>query len=310
MNIPLKPNTKLNRYSIVKHLTNGGMGCVYLARDDFNKPIVIKEYLPYNLNLRKKGERVFIFNQNETAMFEKGMQDFFDESEVLATIHNENIVSVTDSFKLNNTAYSVMEYIHGQSLMSFLQYGKGLKESFIQRIFIDVFQGVDWLHKNGIIHLDLKPSNIYITHTGKAVILDFGTAWLMNKAKSTTPMRTEGFAPPEQYKKYFKPFKIKQATDIYALGATLRSCISAKPPLSSIKRIDNGDWEKAENYWAGEYSNWLLYAIDEMTVLEWNKRPQQLKEIITLFKTMPNENLSKPLENHINKILSRTRNIK
>lgn len=311
-NRALPSGTKLGNYTLVRRISNGGQGMVYLARTQSGTPVVIKEYLPQHLNLRTQGERIHMFNSNEYDVFEAGMKDFFNENELLTKIKHHNVVEVMDIFKLNNTAYSVMEYIYGQSLQQAVRSSDGgLKETFIRKVFLDVLSGLAYLHDNRILHLDIKPSNIYVTHQGKAMLLDFGTAWLLDleeieDKKKKPPMHTPGFAPPEQHKQFYSPQRIGTHTDMYALGASLRSCVAGRAPITSISRIENGNWRDAQQQWMGHYSPWLLEWIDGLTTLEWDKRPKSAIEVWNSFdKAMP-INHENSIRSHLYKLISRT----
>lgn len=310
-NKPLDPGTELADYTLIRRISNGGMGMVYLARNNDGKPVVIKEYLPQHLNLRKQGVRVHVFNPRENSIFEAGMKEFFGENEVLSKIQHKSVVQVVDCFQMNNTAYSVMEYVYGQSLQHVIQAeGEyGLPESFIRKVFLDVLSGVTWLHNNRILHLDIKPSNIYVTHSGKAMLLDFGTAWLLDfdspEKKKKPPMHTPGFAPPEQHKMYYLPTRIGTQTDLYALGCSMYSCISGNPPEVSTERM-NGDESLAEIDYMGRYSPWLLKTIDRLMTLGWDKRPNNSKNIWLTLEESKAVNYEDPIRSHFENLISRT----
>jgi eukaryotic-like serine/threonine-protein kinase len=300
-NLPLVNGTVLGKYTLVRRISNGGMGMVYLARTSTGEPVVIKEYLPQHLMLRKQGERIVISNPQERRVFEMGMNDFFRENEVLSKIQHENVVQVIDCFTANQTAYSVMDYVYGQSLQQIIQANRstGLKEQFIKNVFLDVFKGVEGLHKHRILHLDIKPGNIYVTHQGKSMLLDFGTAWLLDfdtpEKKKRLPMHTPGFAPPEQHKTYYLPSRMGPQTDVYALGCSLFACLSGNPPPSAMDRIEEGEAMSAQQKWLGEYSPWLLDCMDSMTVLEWEKRRGNVAEIAEVFEKSQAYNYVNPV---------------
>jgi serine/threonine protein kinase len=311
-NIPLANGTKLSDYTLVRRISNGGMGMVYLARTNAGKPVVVKEYLPQHLNLRKNGARVQVFDAKDQKSFEAGMNDFFRENEVLSKIEHPNVVKVIDSFQMHNTAYSVMEYIYGQSLQHVIQAegGPGLKEKYIRRIFMDVLSGVGWLHQNRILHLDIKPSNIYVTHKGEAMLLDFGTAWLLDydapEKRSKPPMHTPGFAPPEQYKSYYDPNRVGPQTDIYALGCSMYACLKGAPPPTSLRRIDEGEHVSAQMEWMGDYSPWLLEVIDHLMILEWDRRIKTTEKVWKIFESAKPNNQENKIHEKLQKMVQKT----
>lgn len=312
-NKPLPSGTNVGTYSIIKTISNGGMGMVYLARSDNGTPVVIKEYLPYQLKLRKNNVKITFKNVREEDKFNDGLLSFFNENEVLSKIKHPNMVSVLDIFLANNTAYSVMEFIYGNSLQQIIlsEGDPGLKETFISKIALDILNGLGWLHRQRILHLDIKPSNIYITHESKAMLLDFGSAWLLDfqtqERREKVPMCTPGFAPAEQYKSYFSPNIISNYTDIYSFGCTLCSCLSGKSPTPSVNMINSGRIHNSKEKWMGYYSPWLLEIIDEMMRLDYKSRPKRIKDILNVFHANNAIDQENPIKIKSMSLISRTR---
>jgi serine/threonine protein kinase len=306
--LPAGTPLKNGAYVIVRRISNGGMGMVYLAQDSAQGiPVVIKEYLPQSVHLRKLGVLVHLFNSTQQRAFDIGLRDFLLENHTLSSLSHPNITQVLDCFQENHTAYSVMEYVYGQSLQQIIRGAgsPGIEESLIASIFKDVFRGVSWLHEKNIIHLDLKPGNIYLTHSGKAVILDFGTAWHLGGAaqdkKRQVPMHTPGFAPIEQHRSHFKPDRIGPQTDLYALGATLYACVSGRTPTASHERIESGDFTSASRSFLGEYHPLLLAWIDRLLILEWHRRPASATQLFEFFETFIPSTPINPMRSYFEK---------
>ena len=109
---------------------------------------------------------------------------------------------VVNFFRANETVYMVMQYERGKSLQDYILGQDALvSEKFIRRVFAELSNGLREVHTQKLLHLDIKPANIYIRLDGSPVLLDFGSArqaLTENQAK-IAPSYTPGFASPEQY---------------------------------------------------------------------------------------------------------------
>ena len=100
--------------------------------------------------------------------------------------------------------------------------------------------GLREVHANKLLHLDIKPANIYIAMEGRPVLLDFGAAriTLSDEPMKLKPMYTAGFAAPEHYR--FEPGELGPWSDIYSVGATMYTCIAGTPPQAADARDGEG----------------------------------------------------------------------
>ena len=281
---------KLNEYEIRKVLSMGGFSYVYLAHDENKNIVAIKEYLPVSLALRTSDSYAIEPTSYEsTADFRFGLKCFFEEGRALANITHKNIVRVTNFFRANDTVYMVMEYERGKSLQdSILEYNGSIPESYIRRIFSELLNGLREVHARKMLHLDIKPGNIYIRLDGSPVLLDFGSArqtFGSNKSK-LPPSFTPGFASPEQHndRELLGPW-----SDVYSVGATMYACISRNTPLSADKRRDKDILVPAKTLGHGRYGEIFLDLIDTCMSLNHLERPQS---ILTLQKLLLNETSS------------------
>ena len=202
-NQPLPDGYQLQNYRIASVLSCGGFSIVYLAYDDNDQPVAIKEYLPSQLALRKQGDALPSISEENLATFRYGMKCFFEEGRSLAGLSHPNVVRVLNFFRANETVYMVMRYERGRTLQEHIQARRGtIKENFIRRVFTLLLNGLREVHSNKLLHLDIKPANIYIRNDGTPVLIDFGAArqTLTGEGLKLNPMYTPGFAPPEQYK--------------------------------------------------------------------------------------------------------------
>jgi hypothetical protein len=278
-NQPLPDGYQLNNYTIEKLLSSGGFSIVYLARDENGIPVAIKEYLPSALVIRSDGAEVRINSDENLAIFRHGLKCFFEEGRSLATISHANIVRVENFFRANETVYMVMQYVRGRTLQFHIQrHRQEFTESFLRRMFTHLLNGLREVHANKLLHLDIKPANVYITMEGKPVLLDFGAARqaLTSDAPKLRPMYTAGFAAPEQYR---NQEQLGPWTDIYATGASMYMCIAGTHPQPANEREQDDQIESLRAYTRGAFSDDLLGIIDWCLKLDLNERPQSAFEL-------------------------------
>ncbi len=300
---------QLQNYKIAKQLSGGGFSIVYLAHDENGVPVAIKEYLPSQLVLREEGSLVQATTAENLATFRYGMKCFFEEGRALAKINHPNVVRVTNFFRANETVYMVMRYERGKTMQEEIQSRKRVvRESFIRRVFAELLNGLREVHTHKILHLDIKPANIYIRLDGSPVLLDFGAArqTLTLEKTKLSPMYTPGFASPEQYKNrdLLGPW-----TDIYSVGATMFSCLAGFAPQAADQRLQNDKLASAKKLWGGQYSDQLLEIIDWCLQLNYMDRPQSVfqlqKAILEKFPELPPKkpNLMDTIRQTLNKEL-------
>lgn len=278
-NHALPKGYQLQNYKIAKQLSGGGFSIVYLAHDENGVPVAIKEYLPSQLVLREEGSLVQATTAENLATFRYGMKCFFEEGRALAKINHPNVVRVTNFFRANETVYMVMRYERGKTMQEEITSRKRVvKESFIRRVFAELLNGLREVHTHKILHLDIKPANVYIRLDGSPVLLDFGAArqTLTNEKSKLSPMYTPGFASPEQYKNrdILGPW-----TDIYSVGASMFSCLAGFAPQAADQRLTNDKLASAKKLWSGQYSDHLLGIIDWCLQLNYMDRPQSVFQL-------------------------------
>ncbi len=288
-NAPLPDGLEIAGYRIVKKIASGGFSIVYLAYDSDGVAVAIKEYLPSSLALRQEGELVPAVSKANLPVFRIGLKCFFEEGRALARISHPNVVSVLNFFRAHETVYMVMAYESGHSLQEHIQRqrGKGVKvgELFIRTIFTQVVKGLREVHANKLLHLDLKPANIYLRTDGTPMLLDFGAArqTVNTDMPTLTPMYTPGFAPPELYAKTgMGPW-----TDIYSIGASMFACMVGSPPQPADQRKTGdkmaGHFEKLE----GPYSPELVQLVRWCLQIDPLARPQSLFAVQKLLQSTP-----------------------
>jgi serine/threonine protein kinase len=209
-----------HRYEIVKRIGGGGMGAVYLAKDQ-------------NLGDAPRAVKEMIESHIDDAQHEKAIADFKRESLLLTALEHSSIPTVYDYFYDEDSErfYLVMKFIPGNDLSSRLRNAPGgrVDELTVTEWGIQVADVLHYLHTRPqqIIYRDLKPANLMIdTNNSRVMLIDFGIArWVNKKEKGVTAVGTMGYAPPELFSGQADP-----RVDIYSLGATLFHLLTGSDP--------------------------------------------------------------------------------
>lgn len=237
----LKPGVILKeRYKIEEVIGAGGFGITYRAWDPLLQSYVaIKEYYPPGIATRSAdSSKVCVPVGQEQREYHRGRIRFLKEAQDVARFQSEpNIVSIYDYLEENDTAYMVMEYLHGCTLKQYIrEHGGRLDTDHILHICLSVLDALAVVHKAGMIHRDISPENIFICEDLTVKLIDFGAAKqvYLDGEQTMSVVLKPGYAPPEQYAK-----KDKQGpwTDIYALGATLYFAATGEKPEESFGRV-------------------------------------------------------------------------
>ena len=278
---PLPPDTVIGGYRVVRRLAAGGFGVVYLAVDNEGQQVAIKEYLPSSLAARAPGELLPVVQPEKLSLYRLGLKSFFEEGRSLAQISHPSVVSVLNFFRENETVYMVMNYLEGATLQDFIVTARDLKkqkvfrESTIRSLFDEVLRGLRIVHQHKMLHLDIKPANIFITDDNKAVMIDFGAARevLSKEGNFIRPMYTPGFAAPEMYR---RDSSMGPWTDIYAIGACIYSCMQGYPPNDAPQRLEKDRLALSLTRMRGVYSDNLIEVVEWCMSLDPLSRPQSV----------------------------------
>ncbi len=278
---PLAPNTVIGGYKIIRKVAAGGFGVVYLALDPEGLQVAIKEYLPASLATREPGELMPRVMPEKLSLYRLGLKSFFEEGRSLAQISHPSVVSVLNFFRENETVYMVMNYLEGASLQDFIITAKDLKnqkvfrESTILSLFDEILRGLRIVHQHKMLHLDIKPANIFVTDDNRSVLIDFGAARevLSKEGNFIRPMYTPGFAAPEMYR---RDTPMGPWTDIYAIGACIYSCMQGYPPNEAPQRKEKDRFSTALARLRGTYSDNLIEVVEWCMALDPLSRPQSV----------------------------------
>ena len=289
-NPPLPPGFRLDGYHIERQLSQGGFSIVYLARDAAGMPAAIKEYLPAGLARRGADGAAIEVVEAHQAAFNTGLKCFFDEGRILAGIDHPNVVHVKNFFRANGTAYLVMRYEHGSTLKEHVrrltESGARVDEEFLRNVFARLLSGLREVHTRKLLHLDIKPANIYVRSDGHPVLLDFGaTRQGLGPGAGMNAVFTPGFAAPEQQG---SGEPLGPWTDIYSVGASLYDCLAGEEPQAADRRRLKDELVPAVTRWGRLYSLQLLELIDWCLKLPVAQRPQS---VFALQKVLSGERL-------------------
>ena len=228
-------------YRIVRFISSGGFGCTYEAEHIMlEKRVAIKEFFVKDFcNRDGSTSRVTTGIESKQALVGKLRRKFIDEAKALCKLQHPGIVSVSDVFEENGTAYYVMEFVEGCSLADRVNTSGPIPEKEALRYIRQVAEALAYVHGRNRLHLDLKPGNIMIDASDRAVLIDFGASKQYDEEAgentSTLLGKTPGYAPPEQMSN--NVVKFLPATDIYALGATLYKLLTGITPPDALQRI-------------------------------------------------------------------------
>ena len=205
------------RYAVIEPVGTGGMAEVYRARDELlGRDVAVKV-----LSDRFSRDRAFV-------------ERFRREAQLAANLNHPNIVSLFDFGSDGDTYFIVMEFIDGRSLADIVRAEGPLLPERAAEIASDVAQALGRAHESGLVHRDVKPSNIMITSTGQTKVTDFGIARALASEGEQTMTQTgmvigtAGYLSPEQA----QGDPVDQRSDIYSLGCVLFESLTGRAPFA------------------------------------------------------------------------------
>lgn len=278
----LPPGTVIDCYTIIKLIGSGGFSLIYLAEDeDSQDHVVIKEYMPKKLAIRNGHDlKVCVADEEQRNAMNNGRKLFYQEAKTLASLKHPNIVNVRNFFLSYDTAYMVMDYEHGKNLGHYIKRRKGgLSTTFLKTVFPPILDALSLLHNKGQLHLDIKPYNIHLRPGGDPLLLDFGAAHRIatSRKRQTSQVITAGFSPIEQY---YAAGYVGPWSDVYSIGATMRSCIDGKSPQSAVERHAKDNMRPAAIAFKKRYPAYLLEIIDWAMEIDPLLRPQNAGDML------------------------------
>jgi serine/threonine protein kinase len=204
------PHKTVGKYLITAVIDEGGWGVVYKGvHESLNHPVAIKML-----------KHAMAMDRDFTTKFE-------NEAHVIARLNHPNIVRVYDIEYLYRTIFIVMEYLAGQSLKDMLKNKPGLQFPHAMNSLIQVAEGLEYAHQEGIIHQDIKPDNVFVRESDRIKIVDFGLACPTGGGDDLDLAGTPYYMAPEQ----IEGDAVDERTDIYSLGITAFEVFTGQKPF-------------------------------------------------------------------------------
>ena len=241
----LKPGTILDgKYLVGEMLGQGGFGITYIGFDLLlEQKVAIKEYYPMSTGMVSRENSTTVVWSSavmQKSGMEKGFDSFLKEARKMAKLGGiPGVVGVKSVFIQNETAYIVMDFIEGETLLKKLQREGPMDYGTCISLMTPIMQALAEVHKHGIIHRDISPDNIMVQNDGRLILLDLGAAKDLDiqgkdgNMQSSQMVAKQGFSPVEQYG---RDGKIGSWTDVYAMAATIYYCCTGVLPPSATDR--------------------------------------------------------------------------
>lgn len=281
--------TVLDCYRITRVIGKGGFSIIYLAYDEeTGDEVVIKEYLPKKLAQRDENMRLMPMSKEDVERIYRGRRNFFQEVKAVAALDHPNIVRLIGFFLANNTCYMVQAYEPGKNLGQYVHERKGgLSTTLIFQIFLPILDALALIHSKSMLHLDVKPGNIHLRHGNDPLLLDFGAVHVMTHGRTPSgQVITAGYSPMEQY---YKGGVIGPWTDVYAVGASIRTCMAGKAPTPAVERNQRDSLVPSKIRFRDRYPHFLLEAVDWAMEMDPTKRPQDAKALLMVLQQYTGE---------------------
>jgi gliding motility-associated-like protein len=214
-------NTFSSNFEIIDEVGRGGMAIVYKAIQKSLDRIVALKVIP----------KEFTHDKEFVSRFKNEARDS-------GKLNHPNIITVYDSGEIGGYPYMVMEYLEGGTISDLIRKKRYLAQEEIKKIIIPILDGLGNAHKQGIIHRDIKSSNIMFDKMGRPVLMDFGIAKSIEGTKFTqagTYMGTPAYSSPEQAD---TDREVNHQTDIYSLGIVLYEMTTGSVPFKGENPIN------------------------------------------------------------------------
>ncbi len=213
-----RPN-KIAKYEIKRRIGRGSMGVVYEAFDPFmQRTVAIKVAHSHE--------------GKDPAIAQKIREGFFAEVYSAGRMHHPSVISVFDAGQEDDYNYIVMEYVDGVTLQEYVVGDKSLTPNQVVDVIYQCAKGLDYVHRQGVIHRDLKPGNIMLSNDGEVKIMDFSIAHI--DIGSTTQegdvLGSPMYMAPEQVT---EEKRLVAQSDIYSLGASMYALLAKKAPYKA-----------------------------------------------------------------------------
>lgn len=237
----LRPGTMITGYEITRTIGAGGFGITYEGYNPITeRRVAIKEFFPRGIASREDATRI-AYSKGDDEIVAWALKRFAESTNRLAKLKHANIIEVLNYVAENGTGYMVMELVEGQTLEDWVRSRPtppGLAD--LGPVFDPVFDALEYVHAQGLIHRDIAPDNVMIRTDGRPVLIDFGALkQIANQALAHGPspksfgVSKANYSPPEQSD---DSGSVDPRMDIYSLAATIYRALAGKPPVDADKR--------------------------------------------------------------------------
>ena len=279
---PLKPATRVGqgRYVVGEEVGAGAFGIIYSGTDTRTGQVVaVKEFFPKGCH--RGGPNLAPQIPPEWAPEELNSlkEQFKEEFRVLQRFERPGIVKVYELFEEDGGLFMIMELLQGGTLDKVLSSHTRLPEPMALYVIRRLAKTLETIHLSGLIHGDIKPENLFLTHGMEVILLDFGAVnHYLTTDRKAPRFLTPGYAPPEQYQTHRVP---DPATDLYALGATLYELLMGFAPPDAPSRL-KGSRLPSPNQSGIEVSQETVSSMARTLALAREKRPSSANELLRL----------------------------
>jgi len=206
---------QLGRYKLIDELARNASGVVYKASDPLIDRIVTIKTVDLDLP------------PDEVEAFQKRLDR---EVRAVGRLNHPNIVTIHDVGRSGDVTYIAMEFMDGRSLRDMLDSGAVLLPARIADIAAQIADGLDFVHRHGIVHRDIKPDNITVLRSGVVKITNFGIARVSDGSRTMikTSLGSPVYISPEQ----MMGRKVDERSDVFSLGAVLYELLTGRPPFA------------------------------------------------------------------------------
>ena len=206
----------IGKYPVTREIGSGATSKVYLARDPFaDRDVAIK---------------VFLFDKQADVSQERLLhKSFVAEASLAGKLNHPHIVDIYDAVVEPDRSYLVMEYVPGSTLEAHADVATLLPVSKVVEIIFKCIRALEYAHRHGVIHRDIKPGNILLSESGETKVSDFGASF-QHKMQETTQITGVGspaYMSPEQ----IRMEQVTHQTDIYSLGVTMYRLLTGRLPF-------------------------------------------------------------------------------
>ena len=215
----VQPPERLGKYPVQREIGSGATSRVYLARDPFSERDVAIKVFRFDTHANPQQQRMLF-------------KAFVAEASLAGKLNHPHIVDILDAVQESDQSYVVMEYVPGTTLEAHSEVSTLLPLNKVVEIIFKSIRALEYAHRHGVIHRDIKPGNILLSESGETKVSDFGASFQQRPAQDTTQITGVGspsYMSPEQ----ICMETLTQQTDIYSLGVTMYRLLTGRLPFQA-----------------------------------------------------------------------------